>query len=43
MVVESKALSEADFDRLVAMMTATSSFHGLSNALFTARGRKVAA
>lgn len=42
MVVESKALPEADFDRLVAMMTG-SSFHGLSNALFAARGRKVAA
>jgi hypothetical protein len=41
-VVESKSLSEANFDRLVAMMTA-SNFHGLSNTLFAARGRKVAA
>ena len=42
MVVESKALSEADFDRLVTMMMATGSVHGLSNTLFAARGRKVA-
>ena len=39
-IVESQALSEADFD-LVTMMTA-SSFHGLSNALFAARGSEVA-
>jgi SAM-dependent methyltransferase len=40
-VVESNALSEADFDRLVAIMTG-SNFHGLSNTLFAARGRKLA-
>lgn len=39
LVLSSGALAEADFDRLVAMMAAEN-FHGLSNTLFAARGRK---
>jgi hypothetical protein len=42
MVLQSGALSTADFDRVLAAMTADG-FHGLSNSLFAARGRKIAA
>ena len=41
MVLEAEALTAAEFDRLLSMMTADD-FHGLSNALFAVRGRKVA-
>lgn len=39
MVLSSGALTEADFDRLLATMTGED-FHGISNTLFAARGRK---
>ena len=42
MVLQTGALSTAELDRLLATMTADD-FRGLSNSLFSARGRKVAA
>lgn len=42
LVLESRELTKADFDRLLGMITADG-FHGLSNSLFAARGRKAAA
>lgn len=42
MALQAEVLTPADFDWLLAMMT-SDDFHGLSNSLFAARGRKVAA
>ena len=39
LVLQTQAASESDLDRLLALMTAEG-FHGLSNALIAARGRK---
>ena len=42
LALQSGALSAAEFDRLLALMT-SDDFHAFSNVLFAARGRKVAA